>query len=239
MEPFNKFYLDLNFNSFGELSKATNFNYKNKGRSGAILVGTEGKDLIPLVRTTASYDTPAQHFKPIHYEIIEKIKEKFNVEFNNAHIEIYNSFYKTMKPHSDQSLDLKENSYICVFSCYDRPTDLRKLIIKNKKTKEISSITLEHNSCVLFSFQTNSEYTHQIVLEENTNNNLWLGVTFNMSKNFIKFVDNIPYLNDNILRLGTQNEKMSFYRMKGIENKEIGYDYPSIDFTVSKGDIMV
>ena len=40
----------------------------------------------------------------------------------------------TMKYHSDQALDLADNSYICIFSCYDNPINLRTLRIKNKLT---------------------------------------------------------------------------------------------------------
>ena len=50
-------------------------------------------------------------------------------------IEIYDSKYCKMGFHTDQSLDLQENSYIGIFSCYNDPTtkDLRKLKVKNKE----------------------------------------------------------------------------------------------------------
>ena len=53
----------------------------------------------------------------IHYDIIENIKKisGIDVKLNNALIEIYGSKYCTMGYHSDQSLDLDEKSYICIF----------------------------------------------------------------------------------------------------------------------------
>lgn len=238
MDPFIKFNLDLEFDSFDELSQNTKFNPVTKGRTGAIIVDIND-NLVPLVRTTTCYDTPSQKFKFVHYKLIDKIKEKFpETEFNHAHVEIYNSKYKSMRAHSDQSLDLKDNSYICVFSCYDRNTDLRKLLIENKQTREISTITLENNSCVLFSLDVNSQYTHKIILEKNTDNNQWLGITFIMSKTFVHFVEGIPFINDKLLRVATEEEKLQFYKMKGTENRELNYNYPNIDFTLSKGDII-
>ena len=43
-----------------------------------------------------------------------------------------------MKYHTDQSLDLAEGSYICIFSTYENPLSLgiRKLKIKEKGKEE-------------------------------------------------------------------------------------------------------
>lgn len=117
-------------------------------------------ELIPIVRTTSPYTSPAQSFKEIHCEIINKIKEIIpNIELNNAMIEIYNCEYKTMKYHSDQSLDLAEDSYICIFSCYSNPESksLRKLKIKEKGSDVESEIILKHNSVVIFSTELNNK----------------------------------------------------------------------------------
>ena len=152
-------------NKFTNYANATLFEDITRGRQGAVLVDYKN-DLFPLVRTTSIYNNPAQKFLPIHYQLIENIKQITNqdLEFNNALIEIYDSTYRTMGYHSDQSLDLADNSFICVFSCYEKPinTDVRILNIQNKTTKEQSKIILEHNSFVLFSLSVNANYLHKI-----------------------------------------------------------------------------
>ena len=135
---FHKYQLDLIDNLFNELSKTTNFENITNGRDGAVLVNNN--NIIPLVRTTTKYNNPAQLFSQIHYDIIDKIKKITtinNLEFNNALIEIYNNDYKSMGEHSDQALDLADNSYICLFSCYNNPLakNIRTLKIKNKVVK--------------------------------------------------------------------------------------------------------
>jgi hypothetical protein len=179
----------------------------------------------------------------IHFEIIDKIKEFMpNIEINNAMIEIYNSEYKTMKYHSDQSLDLAKDSFICIFSCYSNSEtkNLRKLKIKDKSNNEESEIILKHNSVVIFSTEINKKYVHKIVLEENyKNDTLWLGLTLRKSKTYIKFTDDKPYLQNNkILRIAEPKEKKEFMIMKRMENKLINFTYPDIDFTVSPSDLM-
>lgn len=151
---FSKYILDIKSNLFELLSKSIQFDNINKNRKGANLIDY-ANGLVPLVRTTSVYYTPNQKFLDIHYNIINLIKKSTNVndlEFNNALVEIYNSEYSKMGYHSDQSLDLDELSYICIYSCYDNPTtkNLRTLRIKKKLDDECFDIELEHNSVVFF-----------------------------------------------------------------------------------------
>lgn len=239
---FTKHIINCQKNIFDELSKSTTFEDITNGRHGAVLVNNKN-DSIPIVRTTTIYNKPAQQFLPIHYDIIENIKRTVNIdklEFNNALIEIYDSRYRNMKYHSDQSLDLKDDSYICLFSCYDNPTDIRKLKIKNKTTEECSDIELENNSIVIFSLETNSNYLHKIVLESNESTNKWLGITFRLSKTFIHFIDEIPYFNstNKQLKMANDDERKEFFKNRGKENINIGHNYPGIDYTISPSDMM-
>jgi hypothetical protein len=248
---FHKYQLDLIDNLFNELSKTTNFENITNGRNGAVLVNNN--NIIPIVRTTTKYNNPAQLFSPIHYNIIDKIKtttNKLNLDFNNALIEIYNNDYKSMGEHSDQALDLADNSYICLFSCYNNhlATNIRTLKIKQKNTNITTDIKLDHNSIVLFSLDTNSKYLHKIVLDENhINNDEWLGITFRLSKTFIKFINEIPYIyyinNNNInyiniLTLATPDEIKQFYKHRSDENKSVGFVWPEINYTISISDII-
>ena len=242
---FTKFTINYQTNIFEELSKSIEFEDIITGRKGANLVDYKN-NLVPIVRTTIGYNKPSQKFSQIHYDIIENIKNISKIEgleLNNAMVELYDSQYRDMKFHSDQSLDLAENSYICVFSCYDdpnNPSDVRKLKIKEKTTELCSEILLEHNSVVIFSTDTNKKYVHKIVLETNKSTNKWFGITFRLSKTFIQFVNEIPYFypSGKKLRIANKDERKEFARHKGIENLKIGYDYPEIDYAISISDTL-
>ena len=247
---FTKFVIETNVNSFDELTNSSKFEDICKGRVGAVLIDYKN-DLVPIVRTTTAYKEPAQQFSPIHYNIMDQIRKKFkkDIKFNNALIEIYDSNYRKMGFHTDQSLDLQEDSYICLFSCYQNNSnskdDIRKLKIKSKITGELSEILLENNSIVLFSTLTNQKHLHKIVLESDKSKNKWLGVTFRLSKTFIKFVDEAhgtcPYFypTNRILRIANDNEKREFRKCKGMENSSVEYVYPDIDYTISGSDTIV
>ena len=120
---FKKIKLDISSNIFEEFSKSIDFENIINGRKGTILVNNIN-NLIPIVRTTTMYNKPVQTFLPIHYDIINKIKNKigdindkikkenidkselFNIEikdieFNNALLEIYDSKYRKMTFHTD------------------------------------------------------------------------------------------------------------------------------------------
>lgn len=245
---FTRFILDFKTNQFEELSKSTRLENITAGRQGAILVDCKD-NLVPLVRTTTIYNKPAQKFLPIHYHIIENIKNtsKYqDLEFNNALIEIYNSDYRKMGYHSDQALDLANNSYICLFSCYDNPftTAKRKLVIREKETVNCSEIILTHNSIVLFSVSTNSKWLHKIVLDDNKTKSVdgqWLGVTFRLSKTFIKFVNDVPYFYPDcttVLKLANTDQKKEFSKYKRLENAGVGYTYPEIHYSISASDLL-
>jgi hypothetical protein len=245
---------NLDNNLFNNLSNTIKFEKITNGRKGAILVNNN--KIISIVRTTAKYNIPAQLFLPIHYDIIDKIKKTTditNINFNNALIEIYNNDYKNMGEHSDQALDLADNSHICLFSCYNNPlsTNIRTLKLKNKITNELSEIQLNHNSIVIFSLETNSKHLHKIILDTSahayvhkTNNQFlsdeWLGITFRLSKTFIKFINEIPYFNNTnvILKIANSCETNLFYKNRSIENKSIDYIWTDINYTISQSDVI-
>lgn len=241
---FSKYIINFE-NLFDELLKSTEFEDITNGRKGAILVDYKN-DLIPIVRTTTNYNKPVQKFLSIHHKIIDSIKEISNnhkLEFNNAMIEIYDSSYRTMGYHTDQALDLADDSYICIFSCYSdiSTVDIRKLKLKNKITGECSEILLEHNSLVLFPVSTNSKYLHKIVLENmHMKDKKWLGITFRLSKTFINFVNEVPYFypSNIILSLANEKEKQEFMKHKSSENLNIDYIYPDIHYTINLSDMM-
>ncbi|CAH6420629.1 Hypothetical protein HVR_LOCUS1241 [uncultured virus] len=249
---FCEFIVDLEENLFEKLSKSANFEDLGNGRKGAILVDSQ-EDLIPIVRTTTIYQNRASNFLPIHHYIIRKIKDQFKslslelgtspaqLEFNNALMEIYDDNYRSMRFHSDQALDLDDDSYICIFSCYDRtPKHFRKLKVQDKTTKNNSEIVLNHNSVVLWSTTTNKEYLHKIILE-NKSNARWSGITFRLSKTYIKFITDKPYFNGDPtmeLILANEDEKKHFYKHRSLENSNVGCQYPQINYTISVSDTL-
>jgi hypothetical protein len=131
---FSLFQLDKKDASFSSLTDSIKFEDICKGRKGAILIDCKD-DEIPIIRTTTNYSEPAQHFTDPQYILIKIIKNvikaslndnefydnEFTIDFNNAMIEVYDNVYHKMGFHTDQSLDLQEDSYICLFSCYETP----------------------------------------------------------------------------------------------------------------------
>lgn len=241
---FSKYIINSDTNLFNDLSTSVDFEDITIGRKGAILIDNNN-NLIPIVRTTTNYNKPAQKFKDIHHKLIDmirKVSNNDNLKFNNAMIELYDSRYKKMGYHTDQSLDLEDNSYICIFSCYDDipATEIRKLKVKNKLSNNEFEFSLEHNSLIIFSTETNKKHQHKIILDKSTVNKKWLGITFRLSKTYIKFDNNIPYFYpDNIiLKMATDEERKQFMKLKGLENSNVEYTYPKIAYTISSNDLM-
>lgn len=250
---FYKWILPLNKHLFKELSHSVDFEAVAKGRKGNLLVHpNHGR--VPIVRTTTKYNMPAHSFSAIHHHIVESIQKEIlnmSVDFNNALIEIYDKDYTKMKYHSDQSLDLEADSYIALFSCYEQPDDLskatlRKLKVQNKTTHEEFEFTLENNSVLLFSVETNTQFLHKIVLEPVKgekpihSDNKWLGITFRKSKTWIHFKENLPYFsNGALLKLADEPESRAFYQLRTEENKSMNFIYPEILYTLSISDTML
>lgn len=253
---FYKITIDLDHNLFNEFSNSVSLEITGKGRLGNHLVWEEKRG-VPLVRTTTNYNIPAHLFSSKHKVLINKIKNSVekdkhfqSLNFNNALIEIYDQNYKKMKYHSDQCIDIEKNSYIALFSCYEKPEKLteqstRKLKVKNKDTDEESEFILTHNSVILFSTYTNSKYLHKIVLETIKgikpleSNNRWLGITFRKSDTFIRFKDKIPHFsNGKILELANDEDRRRFFQLKSEENKSHDFVYPELYYTLSQADLL-
>lgn len=241
---FTKYHIDKP-NLFDELSQCIKYEPVAKGKMVANIADCED-DLVPLVRTTTKYNLPTQKFQSIHYDIIDDIKTvslKSGLNFNSGLVEIYNGEFRTMSYHSEQSQDIDPSTFICIFSCYSNPKsyDKRELKIMNKETNKKMTIELDHNSIVLFSYQTNQTHLHKIVLEEFTNiQNQWLGITFKMSKTKLEFINDLAYFyqTDTILRLANIDETKEYYKSRGDENKLANYSYPQLDYTISPGDLL-
>jgi hypothetical protein len=220
------------------------------GRYGAISVEPREKGTYPIVRTTSQYHEAPTFFTSeikLLRHIVQTETKSSSLDFNNAMVEMYDYKYYKMGKHTDITLDLEDNSWICLFTCYNhpnpKPQDLRLLRTYNKITQKEESIVLKHNFFVLFSTKTNQTHVHHIVLPTNAkvfSFTKWLGVTMRMSKTFVQTSDKIPMFVhlQKPLRLATAHERTMFNNMKHQENTQTDFIYPysEIDFCLSPSD---
>ncbi|WP_310482879.1 alpha-ketoglutarate-dependent dioxygenase AlkB, partial [Chamaesiphon sp. VAR_48_metabat_403] len=239
-------------NLFAELLASVRFEDVGKGRQGAVLIKIDETCSIPIVRTTTRYSTPAQRFQSVHDRLAQQIQTiaSLAVGFNNALVENYTNAYTTMGSHSDQALDLADESSIAIFSCYKHPESVsppRKLLVELKESSDDSTlrerieIPLTHNSVVVFDLDTNRRLKHKIVLDKSvqTPENQWLGITFRTSKTLVRFRDEYAYfLDDTRLTLANDEQRHEFYHLRHRENNEPDFTYPRITYTISESDIM-
>ena len=258
VSEFYKITLPLENNLFNELSNSIEFENINKGRIANNLVLIE-KNFVPIVRTTSKYNIPAHTFLEIHTNIIKSINQTIiennltNIpfqHFNNALIEVYDFSYSKMNFHSDQCLDIENNSFIALFSCYENPDalsvqNIRKLKIKDKTTNEEFEMSLTHNSVILFSTNTNLKFQHKIVLDIDTKSkipileNKWLGITFRTSKTYLEFKNNLPFFTNGVqLQIANEEQEKEFFKYRGEENKSLNFDYPFLNYTISLADTL-
>ena len=74
---------------------------------------------------------------------------------------------------------------------------------------------------------------------KNDTSNIWLGLTFRLSKTYIYFNNELPYFvsNDKELRLANEVETKQFYKYKGLENTTL-FSYPEISYSISISDLL-
>jgi hypothetical protein len=231
---------------FVELSLSARLEDVGKGRQGAVIAKIDEVGDVPVVRTTARYSSPTQRFRRVHERLAQQIQERAAVPvgFNNALIEVYANTYKTMGSHSDQALDLADDSFIAVFSCYQYPEKgaSRKLVFESKENgEEKFEMSLAHNSVVAFSVASNRRLKHKIVLDAPARavDNQWLGVTFRTSKTFVRFRGGHAYLPQGVrLMVADDEQRREFYQLRRRENNETGFTYPSLMYTISESDLI-
>ena len=240
---------------FDMLAQSARFEVFGPARSVAILLEPRETNLdhigLPIVRTTTSYEMPPQFFEQIHRDIAKDIIETSalpmqNISFNNAMMERYTTAYRTMKFHTDHTLDLAQNSYIALYSCYNMSDDsnqLRKLVIRDKVSQETSEITMHNNSVILFSTDSNQQHQHKIVLVDPKKGvkkeSEWIGITFRLSKTWLYKIDGkFCFENGKPIYFASDEQIREFRRMKSEENELTDFSYPQIDFTISRSDLL-
>ncbi len=249
-DEFRTYPLPNNDNLFEELLASIQFEDVGKGRQGAVLIKTDDAGNIPIVRTTTQYNEPAQHFSAVHDLLANEIQKSasLSIDFNNALIENYTNDYTTMGYHSDQALDLQDESLIAVYSCYkdneknsEWPSSSRMLVLESKEDGTTFEIPLLHNSVVIFSLSSNQRFKHKIVLDNTAKQDEthWLGITFRTSKTFVKFHGKQAFMGDTLLTLATDEQKREFYTLRGRENKEVDFSYSALSYTISESDLML
>ena len=246
---FERYSIDHDDNLFPLLYQSAKWENFSKCRQIANLYRPDN-DGIPLIRTTTVYQNPSQPMSDVHQTVIDKIRQVSGIAdlvLNNAMLEVYNWRYKTMGFHTDQATDMAENSYICLFSCYEQgPDDFpRILTVMNKESEAEIDVELLHHSVVVFSTATNRRHKHKIERRDLPNNhaNRWMGLTLRLAKNKVNFVDGVPQIvsngtNHGPLTMATDNEKGDFFKLKGRENREVDFSWPEINYTISPSDLM-
>lgn len=196
---------------------------------------------IPIVRTTTRYTAPAQRFSAVHTQLAARI-QRDGVAFNNALVERYTQIYRTMGAHSDQALDLADDSFIAVFSSYRHPErgHARKLVIEAKDGTPPFDVPLLHNGVVRFSLATNRRHKHKIVLIDGAADNEWLGFTLRTSKTYVRFRGEQALLDGDIpLTLANEAQRAEFLGLRRRENGEPDFIYPRISYTLSESDLLL
>ncbi|MFB7026434.1 MULTISPECIES: alpha-ketoglutarate-dependent dioxygenase AlkB [unclassified Streptomyces] len=231
---------------FAELSASARLEDLGKGRRGTVLTRVDEAGGVPLVRTTTRYSGPAQPFRAVHERLARRVQESaaLSVGFNNALVEIYTNAYTTMGSHSDQALDLADESFIAVFSCYRNPGagPPRKLVFGPKEPGDGKfEIPLVHNGIVAFSVETNRRLRHKIVLDApgRAADNEWLGVTLRTSKTSVRFHDGHARLPQGArLTAADDEQRQEFYGLRRRENRETDFAYPPLTYTISESDLL-
>ena len=232
---FQQINVEFEQNLFHELYYAQLLENVGNGRQIANLCITDSNQ-IPIVRTTTKYKQPIQYASTVHKKVIDKINMQCNIRINNIMLECYDNSYKTMKYHSDQSTDLEPGSNIVIFSCYENKDEKRTLHIKNKTTNDLFGFIMQHNSAIIFNTTTNRNHIHKIVRNHESNGR-WIGMTMRYSSIFVLYTP-IPFIGSIELRMCNNDEEKEYYKLRSVENKEIDFEWPKIDCTVSESDLL-
>ncbi len=217
------------------------------GREGVHLT-KPGPRGVPLVRTTTRYVQPPQLFGPTHDAIIDEVHRaapSCGSSFNHALVELYEPQYRKMGYHSDQALDLDADSSIAIVSCYDREVGpmtpgVRQLMVKSKTTEDRFTLPMPHGSVLLFSVATNARFAHKIVLPTATPDApRWLGFTLRCASTFVHFREGTPHFEDGPpLTLADAEQRKTFFRLRGAENRTTEFRYPRLRYTLSDSDLL-
>ncbi len=218
---FHKFLLDdVNFDKESLFANLETHGLQGKYSTVSKIIVQTRNNFVPLVRMTNTFLKQSTLFEPEHVKLAQIIRDKIgstfrglNIMFNNALVERINKNHH-MNWHSDQALDLDEESVICVYTFYENSNARKRfLFVKDKQTNAVEEIPLEHNSIVAFSVETNSKFLHKIdvragdetdehlagkdsdaqknvpgIKNDNDNdNNKWFGITFRVAKTFTWF----------------------------------------------------
>ncbi len=205
----------------------------------SILVQPEN-DQVPIVRSTYA---PKYQIIPPHCKSILKAAQivleqnQSHVVFNNVLAECYQAEKRRMAFHTDQALDLKDDTFICLYSIYNDESEpnLRKLVVRNKTTQVVEEIALLHKSIVVFSTNTNRHFLHKIVSpNERPTSSEWIGLTFRCSKTSIIELNGRLWTSDgNPLDIASDEQLKEFYANKKQENKQINFQWPNTPYVVN------
>ena len=231
-----------------ELLASVRWEEVREGRRGGILVNPAAERGVPIVRSTDRYQGAAQRFGAVHRRLARAVERRagLGTAFNNAMIEHYTNAYRKMGAHSDMALDLAEGSSIALVSLYRDPEVAerapRTLVVTSKEVEgETFEIPLRHGSVVVWSLETNRRFRHKIVLSGQPPENDWVGVTLRTSGTFIRHAEGATFEDGRPLAWVTDREDeraKTLYKLRGQENREVDFEWPRIDCTLSRHDTL-
>lgn len=236
---------ELEGNVFEELSRDVIFEPFGRGRRCAVGIERNADGGTAMVRSTTKFLAPHQCMPASIRHLSQRLCGIIpGARFNNALIEQYTHEYRTMGAHSDMALDLADDSWICLFTCYDNPSepDLRQLVVFDKARKKEQRFLLHHCSAVWFSTADNCTHKHAIlpVGDDISSRSTWLGITFRCSKRSVTHRDGRTFLETGEeLVMATDRQ---LYKERGEENATCGpFEYSEAVrvCTVSPSDLML
>jgi len=118
----------------------------------------------PIYRHPSNNQPETVQFTPFVRIIKDEIEEITEQKFNHCLIQLYRNGNDYISEHSDKTLDIKKDSIIVNYSV----GALRRMILKNKLSKEKISYDLPHNSLFILSLNDNKHFTHTIKQDKRT-----------------------------------------------------------------------
>jgi hypothetical protein len=112
----------------------------------------------PIYRHPSNNQPETVNFTPFVKLIKNEIEEVIGEKYNHCLIQLYRNGNDYISEHSDKTLDVTKGSTIVNYSV----GALRRMIIKNKSTKEKMIYDLPHNSLFCLSWEDNKHFVHSI-----------------------------------------------------------------------------
>lgn len=115
------------------------------------------------LKTNEVVDIPTDYVTPHRFpdkvlNLKQRLEREFNVKFNSCLVGLFESPRDKIRFHDDSSPNMGKNPFVGSVS-FDRT---RKFLLKNKRTKKVIEIELEHGSLLIMRNGSNVRYLHSV-----------------------------------------------------------------------------